>query len=72
MKATRSTVTKQLGLGLNLSTSNSILSRALAYNARTNAARMAKRFIAGANVEEVLQSVRKIRRNRFAFTPECQ
>ena len=55
-------------LGLNLSTSNSILSRALAYNARTNAARMARRFIAGANVEEVLQSVRKIRRNRFAFT----
>ena len=55
-------------LGLNLSTSNSILSRALAYNARTNAARMARRFIAGANVEEVLQSVRRIRRNRFAFT----
>lgn len=55
-------------VGLDLSTSNSILSRALAYNARTNAARMARRFIAGSNVDEVLASVRKIRRSRFAFT----
>ena len=55
-------------IGLDLSTSNSILSRALAYNARTNAARMARRFIAGSNVEEVVASVRRIRRNRFAFT----
>ncbi len=55
-------------IGLDLSTSNSILSRALAYNARTNAARMARRFIAGSNVDEVLASVRKIRRSRFAFT----
>ncbi len=55
-------------IGLELSTGNSILSRALAYNARTNAARMARRFIAGENVGEVLQSVQKIRRNGFAFT----
>jgi len=55
-------------LGLDLSTNNSILSRALAYNARTNAARMARRFIAGSNVDEVLSSVRRLRRNRFAFT----
>jgi RHH-type proline utilization regulon transcriptional repressor/proline dehydrogenase/delta 1-pyrroline-5-carboxylate dehydrogenase len=55
-------------LGLDLSTNNSILSRALAYNARTNAARMARRFIAGTNVDEVVASVRKMRRNRFAFT----
>ncbi len=55
-------------LGLDLSTSNSILSRALAFNARTNAARMARRFIAGSNVDEVLASVRRIRRNRYAFT----
>ena len=55
-------------IGLDLSTNNSILSRALAYNARTNAARMARRFIAGENVTEVLQSVRQIRRNGFAFT----
>lgn len=55
-------------LGLDLSTSNTILSRALAFNSRTNAARMARRFIAGSNVEEVLASVRRIRRNRMAFT----
>ena len=55
-------------LGLDLSTSNTILSRALAFNARTNAARMARRFIAGSNVDEVLASVRKLRRNQFAFT----
>ena len=55
-------------IGLDLSTSNSILSRALAYNARTNAARMARRFIAGENVSEVLKSVRQLRKNSFAFT----
>ncbi|MFO0975657.1 MAG: L-glutamate gamma-semialdehyde dehydrogenase [Planctomycetaceae bacterium] len=55
-------------IGLDLTTGNSILSRALAYNARTNAARMARRFIAGSNVDEVLQSVRKVRRNGYAFT----
>lgn len=55
-------------LGLDLSTSNSILSRALAYNARTNTARMARRFIAGENVTEVLSSVRQIRKNGYAFT----
>ena len=55
-------------LGLDLSVSNSILSRALAYNARTNAARMARRFIAGTSLTEVLASVRQLRRNRFAFT----
>jgi RHH-type proline utilization regulon transcriptional repressor/proline dehydrogenase/delta 1-pyrroline-5-carboxylate dehydrogenase len=55
-------------IGLDLSTSNSILSRALAYNARTNASRMARRFIAGENVSEVLTSVRQLRKNSFAFT----
>ena len=55
-------------LGLEVSTHNSILSRALAYNARTNAARMARRFIAGSNVDEVLQSVRKVRKAGYAFT----
>lgn len=55
-------------LGLELSTSNSILSRALAYNARTNAARMARRFIAGSSLDEVAQSVRRMRRERYAFT----
>ena len=55
-------------VGLDLSVSNTILSRALAFNARTNAARMARRFIAGSSVDEVVASVRKLRRNRFAFT----
>jgi len=55
-------------LGLDLSTGNSILSRALAWNARTNASRMARRFIAGETVSEVLQSVQKLRRSGYAFT----
>jgi RHH-type proline utilization regulon transcriptional repressor/proline dehydrogenase/delta 1-pyrroline-5-carboxylate dehydrogenase len=46
----------------------SVLSRALAYNARGNAARMARRFIAGANVSEVLKSVTDLRKQGFAFT----
>ena len=46
----------------------SVLSRALAYNARGNAARMARRFIAGANVDEVLNSVTGLRKQGFAFT----
>lgn len=55
-------------LGLDLSSTNSILSRTLAYNARTNAARMARRFIAGESASEVLQSVRQLRKNSCAFT----
>lgn len=55
-------------LGLDLSAGNSILSRALAWNARTNALRMARRFIAGETVPEVLQSVQKLRRSGYAFT----
>ena len=55
-------------LGLDLSTGNSILSRALAWNARTNATRMARRFIAGETIEEVLQAVQKLRRSGYAFS----
>uniref|UniRef100_A0A7C4LK14 L-glutamate gamma-semialdehyde dehydrogenase n=1 Tax=Schlesneria paludicola TaxID=360056 RepID=A0A7C4LK14_9PLAN len=47
---------------------NSVWSRALAYNARMNALRMARRFIAGATAEEVLSAVRELRRQGFAFT----
>ena len=43
-------------------------SRALAYNARINAARMARRFIAGSNVPEVLSCVRGLRKSGNAFT----
>lgn len=47
---------------------NSVLSRALAFNARRNAIRMAQRFIAGENVDEVLAALRQLRRSGFAFT----
>ena len=55
-------------LGLDVSQPNTILGKALALNARSNAERMAKRFIAGTTVDEVFQSVSKIRRQGFAFT----
>ncbi len=54
-------------LGLDV-TDNAILGKALAVNARSNARRMAQRFIAGSNVEEVLQSVAKLRKSGYAFT----
>ncbi len=47
---------------------NSVFSRALAYNARTNALRMAKRFIAGTNPPEVLHAVTMLREQGLAFT----
>lgn len=55
-------------LGLNLSTSNSILSRALAFNARTNASRMARRFIAGQSSSQVLQSIEALRQRGIAYS----
>ncbi len=55
-------------LALNITDGNHILGRALAINARTNARRMAERFIAGSNIEEVTQAVLKIRDTGFAFT----
>lgn len=55
-------------IGLDVSQPNTILGKALALNARSNAERMARRFIAGTNVDEVFQSVSKIRRQGFAFT----
>jgi RHH-type proline utilization regulon transcriptional repressor/proline dehydrogenase/delta 1-pyrroline-5-carboxylate dehydrogenase len=47
---------------------NSVLGRALSMNARSNALRMAERFIAGSTAEEVLQSVTKVRKQGFAFS----
>ncbi len=55
-------------LALNVTDGNHILGRALAVNARSNARRMAERFIAGSNIEEVTQTVLKIRDAGFAFT----
>lgn len=55
-------------LALEVSQPESILGRALAMTARRNAMRMAKRFIAGTEVDEVLQSVKKLRNQGYAFT----
>ncbi|GAB4154658.1 MAG: proline dehydrogenase family protein [Planctomycetaceae bacterium] len=55
-------------VGLDISKPNSLLGKALAINARSNARRMARRFIAGTTVEEVLSAIRRIRRDGFAFT----
>ena len=55
-------------LALNITDGNHVLGRALAINARTNARRMAERFIAGSNIEQVTQAVLKIRDSGFAFT----
>ena len=55
-------------MGLDVSQPNNILGKALALNARRNAERMAKRFIAGTTVDEVFESVSKIRQQGFAFT----
>jgi RHH-type proline utilization regulon transcriptional repressor/proline dehydrogenase/delta 1-pyrroline-5-carboxylate dehydrogenase len=54
--------------GLDLSQPNTILGRAVAFNARRNAERMARRFIAGTNVDEVFQAVTKLRNEGLAFT----
>ncbi|MBM81150.1 MAG: L-glutamate gamma-semialdehyde dehydrogenase [Planctomycetaceae bacterium] len=55
-------------LVLEFSLPNTVLGRALALNARSNARRMAQRFIAGSSVDEVLQSIAKVRKAGFAFT----
>jgi len=55
-------------LVLEYSQPNSVLGRAVALNARSNSTRMAKRFIAGASVDEVVESVARIRKYGFAFT----
>jgi RHH-type proline utilization regulon transcriptional repressor/proline dehydrogenase/delta 1-pyrroline-5-carboxylate dehydrogenase len=55
-------------LGIEQVRPESVLSRALAYNARRNAGRMAQRFIAGNNVGEVLHAVMALRKQGFAFT----
>jgi len=55
-------------LALDVSQPDSVLGRALAMTARRNALRMARRFIAGTEVEEVLQTVARLRKQGFAFT----
>ncbi|MFN0054213.1 MAG: L-glutamate gamma-semialdehyde dehydrogenase [Planctomycetales bacterium] len=55
-------------LALEVSHPDSVLGRALAMTARRNALRMARRFIAGTEVDEVLQTVAKLRKQGLAFT----
>ncbi|HTI52442.1 MAG TPA: proline dehydrogenase family protein, partial [Planctomycetaceae bacterium] len=55
-------------LALEVSHPDSVLGRALAMTARRNALRMARRFIAGTEVDEVLQTVGRLRKQGFAFT----
>lgn len=55
-------------LALDMTDSEGVLGRTLAYSARANARRMAKRFIAGTTAGEILTSVQKIRDEGFAFT----
>lgn len=55
-------------LGLDLTDNNPIFSRVLSYSARANARRMAHRFIAGTTASEVLDSLKKLRNQGYAFT----
>lgn len=55
-------------LGVRTLPSYGVPGRMLAYTARTNAERMARKFIAGSTVVEAVQSVRKMRGQGLAFT----
>ena len=55
-------------MGLDVAQPSSILGRALALNARTNARKMAERFIAGTHSDEVFDSLTQLRKNHLAFT----
>ncbi len=55
-------------LALEVTNPASVLGRAVAFTARRNALRMARRFIAGTQVEEVLQTLIRQRKRGFAFT----
>lgn len=55
-------------LGLEVTQPDSLLGKALAVNARTNARKMAERFIAGTKVSEVYRNVYKLREKGLAFT----
>ena len=55
-------------LALEVSSPGSVLGRAVAMAARRNATQMARRFIAGQQVDEVLQTLVGLRRKGLAFT----
>jgi RHH-type proline utilization regulon transcriptional repressor/proline dehydrogenase/delta 1-pyrroline-5-carboxylate dehydrogenase len=54
--------------GINTASPRSAAARAVALAVRRNATRMARRFIAGATLSEALVAIRKLRRQRLAFT----
>ncbi len=54
--------------GLRWLPSRGLGARVLARTARSNAQRMARRFIAGSNLDEALQTVARLRRKQLAFT----
>src|SRR5690606_20247628 len=55
-------------LGLRLMPRSGWPGRLLAWAARKNAERLARRFIAGSNIGEALRSIAEMRRRRLAFT----
>jgi RHH-type proline utilization regulon transcriptional repressor/proline dehydrogenase/delta 1-pyrroline-5-carboxylate dehydrogenase len=55
-------------LGLRWLPRDGLAARVLARTARANAERLARRFIAGSNLEEALQAIDALRRRRLAFT----
>src|SRR6516164_1873125 len=54
--------------GLKLLPEDGVLGRLVAETARTNARRMARRFIAGTNVAETLDAIASLRRQQMTFT----
>ena len=57
-----------LRLGLRWLPGNGLAGRLLARTARHNAERLARRFIAGANLPEALRAIARLRRRSLAFT----
>jgi RHH-type proline utilization regulon transcriptional repressor/proline dehydrogenase/delta 1-pyrroline-5-carboxylate dehydrogenase len=55
-------------LALEVVDADSLLGKALAVNARNNVRKMAERFIAGSDSDQVYQSVNRLRRQGLAFT----
>jgi RHH-type proline utilization regulon transcriptional repressor/proline dehydrogenase/delta 1-pyrroline-5-carboxylate dehydrogenase len=55
-------------MGLQLLPAHGLPAQMLAGLARTSARRLARRFIAGSNLDEALQAIAELRRRRLAFT----
>jgi RHH-type proline utilization regulon transcriptional repressor/proline dehydrogenase/delta 1-pyrroline-5-carboxylate dehydrogenase len=55
-------------LGVHVLPARGVPARMLAAMARTSARRLARRFIAGSNLEEALRAIAELRRRRLAFT----